>query len=107
MKWFYFEHSWRDAPTWKDAKQPRRWLPNGKKALYSLWDEYQFMELSPGELQICGEKRCREKSPNEFELATDMTLIQPVEEVDELDAWISSKCFHLDDGDTLPKFWLH
>ena len=106
MKWLYFEHTWKHAHTWKDAKKPETWLPNGKKSLYSLWDEYRSIELSPGELQICGKKRARSQSLDPFELVTDMTLIQPNEdEIDELDTWISSKCFRLEDGDTLPKFW--
>jgi len=104
MKWFYFEHTWKDGHTWKDAKQPRRWIPNGKRALYNLWYEYKSMELDLNGIQSCGEKRKRE--PDSFQLATDMTLIQPIEEVDELDAWISQRCFNLEEGDTLPQYWL-
>jgi hypothetical protein len=64
------------------------------------------MDLPISDTQICGEKRGRERSPDAFQLATDMALIQLDEDADELDAWISKRCFKLDEGDTLPKYWL-
>jgi hypothetical protein len=106
MKWFYFEHTWQHAHTWKDAKQPRQWLPKGKKALLTLWNEYKTMQFSPGELQVCGEKRGSEIDSDPFDDDTDMTRIQTRVQIDELEAWISAACFKLDDGDTLPKYWL-
>jgi hypothetical protein len=43
MKWKYFEHTWKDAKEWKDAKAPETWLPSRKKALDTLWEEYQYL----------------------------------------------------------------
>ena len=41
MKWVYFEHKWRHASTWQDATNAQNWLPGGKAALESLWEEYR------------------------------------------------------------------
>ena len=41
MKWKYFENTWKDATFWKDAKSPETWLPGGKKALETVWEEYR------------------------------------------------------------------
>ncbi len=107
IKWLYFEHTWKDVHTWKDASRPRSWLSKTKKALYSLWEKYKYMEIPAEELQICGEKRARFKSFDDFEKATDMTLIQTnEEEIDELDNWLQSKCFKLPKSDTLLQYWV-
>jgi len=37
MNWKYFEHTWKDADEWKDAKAPKTWLSDGKKALDILF----------------------------------------------------------------------
>jgi hypothetical protein len=36
MKWKYFEHTWKDASSWKDVRDPKSWLPSGKRALNTL-----------------------------------------------------------------------
>jgi len=36
MKWFYFQYTWKNATTWKYAKEPEKWLSNGEAALQSL-----------------------------------------------------------------------
>jgi hypothetical protein len=45
-----------------------------KIALDSLWEEYKGFDLRLGD---CGTKRARSPSPDYFDKATDMTLIQP------------------------------
>jgi hypothetical protein len=42
----------------------------------ALWEEYKGLDLRFGELQDCGTKRAS-PSPDYFDKATDMTLIQP------------------------------
>jgi hypothetical protein len=100
MKWKYFERQWKDAHLWKDATRPESWLPGGKRALNSLWEEYKNLPVVG---PCAGSKRAR--TPDEFELETDMTQWDE-EEMDELETWLSMKVFKLDDGDTLPAYWL-
>jgi hypothetical protein len=100
MKWKYFERQWKDAHLWKDATLPESWLPGGKRALNSLWEEYKNLPVAG---PSAGSKRAR--TPDEFELETDMTQWDE-EEMDELETWLSMKVFKLDDGDTLPAYWL-
>lgn len=105
MKWKYFTHTWRDVNSWKDAVNPRSWIPSGKAALLTLWFEYKTAPLD----QEVPEQRQqqRERSPDPFSMASDMTLVQTDDdEVDELDKWMSERVFELDEKDTLPKFWL-
>ncbi|HEX3523491.1 MAG TPA: hAT transposon family protein [Stellaceae bacterium] len=101
MKWKYFQHNWKDAHTWKDAVNPRSWLPEGKKALYSVWDEYKDLPTPPS---TAGSKRAR--SPDEFELDNDMTLLDDDVFNDELATWLSMKPFKLEPDEPLPAFWL-
>jgi hypothetical protein len=106
MKWKYFEHKWRDAASWKDATNSANWLRGGKAALRWMWEEYQALEL-PAKLasgSAAGGKRAR--SPDDFELDTDMTLLYEEEEQDPLDEWIKARPFHLDLEDSLPLFWM-
>jgi hypothetical protein len=101
MKWRYFQRAWKDAPLWKEAVAPETWLPEGKTALYSLWDEYKTISL-PG--IMAGSKRAR--SPDEFERETDMTQWDE-DDLDELEVWLQERPFPLKDiGETLPQFWL-
>ncbi|KAF5120944.1 putative AC transposase [Metarhizium anisopliae] len=91
---------WKDAHLWKDATLPESWLPGGKRALYSLWEEYKNLPVAG---PAAGSKRAR--TPDEFERETDMTQWDE-DEMDELETWLSMKVFKLDDGDTLPAYWL-
>ena len=105
MKWKYFEHTWKDASSWKDATDPKSWLPSGKRALNTLWDEYRDL---PFENHILvGSKRRRSDSPSDFERSTNMALIygDDVEE-DQLEVWISQRPFALDRNDTIIAYWL-
>jgi hypothetical protein len=106
MKWFYFEHAWKDATAWEDATEPENWLWSARNSLDSLWEEYKDLDLPVGELQDCGTKRARPPSPNYFDKATDMTLIQPEIQEDELETWIKARVFRLSRDETLPKYWL-
>jgi hypothetical protein len=45
MKWVWFTTKWEDAWMWKDAVAPETWLPNGMKALHSLWNEYKNLPV--------------------------------------------------------------
>ena len=105
MKWKYFEHTWKDAASWKDAKEPETWLPGGKKALQTIWDEYRNLPFESHTL--AGSKRRRSHSPSDFERATNMALIygDDIEE-DQLKAWLRQKPFSLDEKDTLLSYWL-
>jgi hypothetical protein len=107
MKWFYFEHKWKDAVLWEDATNAKDWLPGGKAALQTLWDEYREMPI-PSDISsgsVPGAKRAR--SPTEFELDTDMTLLYgPDQEEDPLDVWNKAYAFRLDKKETLPQFWI-
>jgi hypothetical protein len=103
MKWKYFQYTWKDAHLWKDAVDPQSWLPGGKKSLDTLWQEYKSLPIPALSRPITGSKRPR--SPDPFERAWDMTLLYEDEE-DELDTWLSGKCFSLDENDTLPQYWL-
>ncbi|KJZ72217.1 hypothetical protein HIM_08359 [Hirsutella minnesotensis 3608] len=100
MKWKYFERQWKDAHLWKDATLPESWLPGGKRALNSLWEEYKNLPVADA---CAGSKRAR--TPDEFERETDMTQWDE-DEMDELETWLSMKVFKLDDDDTLPAYWL-
>ena len=105
MKWKYFEHTQKDASSWKDAKDPATWLSGGKKALERIWDEYRDLPFeSPS---LAGSKRRRSQSPSDFERSTNMALIyrDDVEE-DQLEAQIRQKPFALDHNDTLIAYWL-
>lgn len=82
---------------------PQSWLPGGKKSLDTLWQEYKSLPIPALSRPITGSKRPR--SPDPFERAWDMTLLYEDEE-DELDTWLSGKCFSLDENDTLPQYWL-
>jgi hypothetical protein len=105
MKWKYFEHTWRDAKDWKDAKNPESWLPGGKKALETLWDKYRDLPFETP--SIAGNKRRRSGSPSDFERATNMALIYgDDDEEDQLASWIRQKPFALDCDDTLLAYWL-
>lgn len=105
MKWKYFEHSWKDAYSWKDAVGPESWLPGGKAALAKIWDEYKYLPVSAVAQSVAGSKRAR--SPDEFERATDMTLLYGDEEdEDQLEVWLSTKPFSLEGVETLPQYWL-
>jgi hypothetical protein len=53
---------------WKDATLPESWLPGGKRALNSLWEEYKNLPVAG---PSTGFKRAR--TPDKFELKTDMT----------------------------------
>lgn len=106
MKWMYFEHNWKDAHLWKDAINPGDWLPSGKQALKTLWEEYQYLPIPEAiSTGTAGSKRAR--SPEDFERATDMTLLyDDLVEADELEAWLSARVFTLDKNETLPQYWL-
>ena len=105
MKWKYFEHTWKDASSWKDAKNPESWLPGGKKALATVWDEYRDLPFDCA--QLAGAKRRRSESPSEFERLTNMALLYGEDaEEDQLEAWIRQKPFALDRQDTLIAYWL-
>ena len=103
MKWKYFEHTWKDTVLWKDTTNPASWLPRGKRALESIWKEYKEM-LIPSESSCeAGRKRTRSLSPDDFERATDMTLLgDNDDEADELAIWLKEKPFHLEKTKTLP-----
>ena len=64
---------WKDAKDWKDIKDPKSWLPSGKKALNTFWDKY--CDLLFESTILAGLKRCRSRSPSDFERATNMALI--------------------------------
>jgi hypothetical protein len=105
MKWKYFEHTWKDATSWKDAKSPETWLPGGKKALETVWEEYRDLPFENPSL--AGSKRRRSKSPSDFERSTNMALIYGENaEEDQLEAWIQQKPIPLDRDDTLVAYWL-
>jgi hypothetical protein len=108
MKWKYFQYTWKYAHLWKDAVDPQSWLLGGKKSLDTLWQEYKSLPIPALSRPITGSKRPRSpetRSPDPFERAWDMTLLYEDEE-DELDTWLSGKCFSLDENDTLLQFWL-
>lgn len=73
MKWKYFERQWKDAHLWKYATDPESWLPGGKRALNSLWEEYKNL---PTAGPSAGSKRAR--TPDGFEFETDMTQVPQV-----------------------------
>lgn len=107
MKWVYFEHKWRHASTWQDATNAKNWLPGGKAALESLWEEYREIPIpvDVASESVSGAKRAR--SPTEFELDTDMTaLYGPDQEEDPLQVWNSAYPFRLEELETLPEFWI-
>ncbi|EFZ04324.1 Ribonuclease H domain protein [Metarhizium robertsii ARSEF 23] len=78
---------WKDAHLWKDAPLPESWLPGGKRALCSLWEEYKNLPVAG---PAAGSKRAR--TPDEFERETDMTQWDE-DEMDELETWLSMKVF--------------
>jgi hypothetical protein len=73
MKWKYFEYTWKDALSWKDARDPKSWLSSGKRALNTLWDEYRDLPFE--NYMLAGSKRRRSDSPSDFERSTNMALI--------------------------------
>jgi len=104
MKWKYFEHTWKDASTWKDAKEPKTWLPNGKKALKSIWDEYKNLPIDE-DLPCSGSKRAR--SPDAHERSFNMARLYGSDNLtDELDTWISTPPFELPLSETLGQYWI-
>jgi hypothetical protein len=103
MKWRYFEVTWKDVESWKDATDPSDWLPSGKLALGEIWQEYKELSVQ-SQGPITGSKRPR--SPDDFERATNMALLTDEEELDELESWISTRPFELDQSESLPQFWL-
>lgn len=105
MKWRYFEVTWKDAVQWKDATDPQQWLPGGKRALDLIWEEYRSLAPEPDLLSKAGSKRARSLSPDDFERATDTTLLDDEEDEDELAIWLTARPFRLID-ETLPQFWL-
>jgi hypothetical protein len=106
-KWKYFEHTWKDASQWKDAADPSSWLCNGEKALQSIWKEYKDLPINL-EAVSGARKRKRSPSPDEYERATNMTLLYggDDDDGDELAKWIKQKPFMLPQGITLPEYWL-
>ena len=103
MKWVWFTTKWENAWIWKDAVAPNTWLPNGKKALNSLWDEYKNLPVPDAIEPRVGEKRPR--TPDDFDRANDMTLLlNRPGLVDELELWNVQLPERLV-GDTLPQFW--
>jgi hypothetical protein len=103
MKWKYFEHTWRDAVTWKDATNPETWLITGREALNSIWKEYRDLPVDD-DIPTSGSKRAR--SPDDYERSFDMTLLYgDDEDLDELESWISSKVEKLSGSETLGQFW--
>ena len=104
IKWKYFEHTWKDAFTWKDAKEPRTWLPNGKKALYSVWEEYKNPPIDDN-LPGGGSKRAQ--SPDSHERSFNMARLYGSERIaNELDTWLSSPPFELQEHETLGQYWV-
>ena len=73
MKWVWFTTKWENAWMWKDEVAPNIWLPNGKKALDSLWDEYKSLPVPDAVEPRVGDKRPR--SPDYFHRTNDMTLL--------------------------------
>ena len=104
-EWKYFENTWKDATFWKDAKSPETWLPGGKKALETVWEENRDLPYeSPS---LAGSKRRRSKSPFVFERSTNIALIYGENaEEDQLEEWIQQKPIPLDRDDTLVAYWL-
>jgi hypothetical protein len=104
MKWKYFEHTWKDASTWKDAANPETWLPGGRLALDEIWKEYKDLPIDD-DIPTSGSKRAR--SPDAFEQSFNMALLYGDEDdEDALVKWLSTKPHTLPEGETLGQFWL-
>jgi hypothetical protein len=56
-------------------------------------------------IRICSRGK-RARSPDDFELDTDMTLLYEEEEQDPLEERMKAQPFHLDSEDSLPLFWM-
>lgn len=102
--WYYFTETWKDVANHRDAHRPRSWIPNAKKSLDSLWDEYKYLPLDHGELSLVPQRR--EREPNRVQRASDMTQSFAQRPRDELAQWIEDGPFKLDEGTTLAQFWL-
>jgi hypothetical protein len=106
MKWKYFEHTWKDAGSWKDTTNGSTWLITGRQALNSMWEEYRNLPIEE-DIPMGGSRRQRSPSPDDFERSFDMTLLYgDDEDQDELETWLSSKVEKLQGGETLPQFWV-
>jgi hypothetical protein len=104
MKWKYFEHTWKDAASWKEVKNPSTWLPEGKKALESVWEEYKTLQVDD-DIPNAGSKCPR--SPDAHETSFNMARLYGDETSgDELEMWISSPPFELQGGETLGQYWM-
>ena len=64
MKQKYFEHTWKDATTQKDATNPKTQLPSKQAALSSIWKDYKDL-LVNDDIPTSGSKRAR--SPDRHE----------------------------------------
>lgn len=109
-KWVYFEHTWKNVATWRDARSPQTWLPNSRKALQKLWDE-EYKPLLLGEADNISEIRCkrpRENTPDEFDRALNMVALygEEAQYDDDLEAWLAARVFALSRQETLPQYWL-
>lgn len=92
-KWKYFQTTWKDFP--------RTWLTRGKNALDLLWNEY--LDLDMGDAGEAGTRRQRERTPDDYQKETDMTLLDDDEPEDQLKAWLDAKPFALEEP--LIDFW--
>ena len=101
MKLKYFEYTWRNAHTWRDAVDPREWVPSTKAGILAVWDEYRNLPLPP-HLKEAVEYI---HEHDELEDAMDMTRLFAEEEWDELDVWLTAIPFQLL-GKALPIYWL-
>lgn len=99
MKWKWFDVRWRDVHLWKDSVAPNTWIPNGKRALNILWDEYKYLDIPN---VSTGGKRAR--TPDPFEQSNDMTQLDEFDQADELELWNVQRPEKLV-NETLAEFW--
>ena len=86
MKWKYFEHTWKEVDNWKEVTNGQTWLPQGKKALDSVWAEYRTLPVDD-DIPMGGSKRAR--SPDAHEKSFNMARLYGDEtSADELETWI-------------------
>ena len=64
IKQKYFEYTWKDATTQKDATNPKTQLPSKQAALSSIWKDYKDL-LVNDDIPTSGSKRAR--SPDRHE----------------------------------------
>jgi hypothetical protein len=103
MKWVGFTTKGENAWMWKDIVALNTWLPNGKRAFNSLWDEYKNLPV-PDAI----EPRIREKeprTPDDFDRTNNITLLlNRPGLINKLELWNVQLPDKLAD-ETLPQFW--